>query len=168
MLCVITRIVGFVHLVKQCEWDYEDGRVCPDVPDEEKFDWECDPRTSKCEDGQYPAGYPGVDLATVNLGARSLQFVSENVTKINSKPEPSPVTGQPVIISPILTQNIGDISALGSRPEFYHSNSTARLSVNSDQFEEQSRVRNRNSNSIHARILYERHVEIYYNQYNKQ
>ena len=138
MLCVITRIVGFVHLVKQCKWDYEDGRVCPDVPDGEKFDWECDPRTSHCDDGQYPARYPSVDFATVNLGARSLQLESGDVTQINSKEKLSPETGQPVIISPILTQNIGDISALGNRPGFSYSNSTGRLSF--DQFEVQRRV----------------------------
>ena len=35
--------MGPLQFIKQCEWQYEDNKKCPDT--KSHWDWECDPRT---------------------------------------------------------------------------------------------------------------------------
>jgi len=55
--------VGPVNQVVPCKWEFEHSEKCPEVPLEEQFDWECDPREGhQCKPGQYP----GMELIADN------------------------------------------------------------------------------------------------------
>ena len=50
-------------MVVPCKWDYEDKESCPEVPADQQFDWECDPRNGTCGERQY-SGYEPVTTTT--------------------------------------------------------------------------------------------------------
>ena len=40
--------VGLIRIIKDCEWKYKDDQGCPEVPIDDRLDWECDPRIEYC------------------------------------------------------------------------------------------------------------------------
>ena len=42
-----------IKKIVPCKWEFIDDQVCPDVPQAEQFDWQCDPRIGDCPYGQY-------------------------------------------------------------------------------------------------------------------
>lgn len=54
LVCNCHEEMGKIHFVKQCTWEFPLGE-CPAVPESApKFDWECNPLTQDCTQGQYP------------------------------------------------------------------------------------------------------------------
>ena len=89
VVCDCFGKVAFIKTVRPCKWRFIDDIRCPTVPDDQKWDWECDPQRDDCPQAQYSSG-------TVSR-ARTLQRDSDgNMT--------------PVMISPILRQNVGKIT----------------------------------------------------------
>ena len=53
MICSCHASVSGVFFVKQCEWEFENGKCPPLVEDDKRYDWECNPLEGDCEEGQY-------------------------------------------------------------------------------------------------------------------
>jgi len=141
--------VGPVRNVVPCEWQWKDDVQCPEVPAEDQFDWTCDPRSTSCPEGQYEkpeepdvlgqisnffsnfwrsgrsgpgALGPGPDGPGSNPDDEALIYAPHwDVTNETNPVIPLSSHGRPIIISPILTQTIGDISHMGAKEPQIHS-----------------------------------------------
>jgi len=52
--CNCHTSMGPLQFIKQCEWEFVDGKRCPNLKALQKeFDWECDPRVHNCPTPQY-------------------------------------------------------------------------------------------------------------------
>ncbi|CAG5109905.1 Oidioi.mRNA.OKI2018_I69.chr2.g4374.t1.cds [Oikopleura dioica] len=52
--CNCHTSMGPLQFIKQCEWEFVDGKKCPSLkPFQKEFDWECDPRFHNCPGPQY-------------------------------------------------------------------------------------------------------------------
>jgi len=52
--CNCHTSMGPLQFIKQCEWEFVDGKRCPKLKALQKeFDWECDPRVHNCPSPQY-------------------------------------------------------------------------------------------------------------------
>lgn len=117
LICNCFFKVGPVKQVIPCKWQYEDDEVCPEVPESAQYDWECDPRLETCKEGQYPGAVTTASTATMNpfqwnpfqnYGNGTNPFIAGGFS------------GQPIIISPVMNQNIGDITAVGGPDSNFH------------------------------------------------
>jgi len=73
--CNCHTSMGPLQFIKQCEWEFVDGKRCPKLKTLQKeFDWECDPRIHNCPSPQY----------------RSLKNTQEHARKISPSARPAP------------------------------------------------------------------------------
>jgi len=138
LFCNCFFAVGVVKQVTQCTWDFEDDLTCPEVPETEtKYDWQCDPRVEDCAMDQYPS--------MANFAARSLhqtphwEYNGMSMDGGNFTILPNGAGNHPIIISPVLTQNVGDISAQGGGPGHYWGGEGSGSDSGLADFEELSR-----------------------------
>lgn len=150
--------VGPVRNVVPCEWQWKDDVQCPEVPAEDQFDWTCDPRSKSCPEGQYikpapllsgdgfgqftnffsnfwRAGRSGPGALGPNPEEEDALIYAPHWDATNETNPVIPLSshGRPIIISPILTQTIGDISHMGGKEPQIHSapgDSLGHLDVN--------------------------------------
>ena len=54
LYCNCHTQIGPLQFIKDCEWEFVDGKTCPPLRyGETNYDWECNPKWSECLAGQY-------------------------------------------------------------------------------------------------------------------
>lgn len=135
LICECFFKVGPVKQVIPCTWQYKDDESCPEVPLSAQYDWECDPRDGPCKDGQYPPEEKedpdGVN--STNPGGNPFSWTDQYNLGSNANPFasfPRPGGGGPIIISPVMTQTIGNINASGGPGSNLRPHSPADFNMN--------------------------------------
>merc|ERR1712025_342523 len=79
---------GVIASIVPCKWKIRNSESCPEVPKEQQFDWECDPRREKCPQEQYPefGSFNEVKkTTTTETSATAVETTTEtNTTKTNA------------------------------------------------------------------------------------
>lgn len=130
LTCDCFDVIGPIKKVKDCEWKWADDNVCPEVPIDEQYDWECNPNNDTCKEGQYPSEEtttttaksaattaksttttkqsPSTIVTTENISASTNSVFTTNIPL--SSLVGDGLNGQiSIIISPVINQQIGDI-----------------------------------------------------------
>ena len=105
-------------MVVPCEWDYVDKEDCPEIPADQQYHWECDPRNHTCADGQY-SGYEPVTTPTTTTLSTTPASTVEPKASTDTPPAWNPDDQIPrelyhsgtLIFNPVITQNVGPVEA---------------------------------------------------------
>lgn len=112
LTCHCLTQVGPIQKVEPCEWKYE-GDVCPDVPlEEQKYDWDCDPREGGlCPDGQYPGGPISSGANPWGMYSWQTQMMNPNMTGGMMPGMGGMMPGyiNHIYIQPVMQQEIGNV-----------------------------------------------------------
>ena len=103
-----------------CEWKFE-GSTCPDVPVENQFNWECDPRDGSCPYGQYPELDPITTTTTPTpppTPPPATPPMTPPTTQLSTPLNTPPTPTIPPTLSPILVA-VGSNPAVTSQPLVY-------------------------------------------------
>lgn len=92
--CECQEPVGFLYTVKQCEWEWVDGKQCPEVPKLQQHDWECDPREDDCPFYPTPAedNFPTTTIATTTYQTETYTTTTTTLEITTGKVSTTPKT----------------------------------------------------------------------------
>jgi len=105
LTCHCLTQVGPIQKVEDCEWRYENDEKCPDVPEEEQYDWECDPRSETCPPGQYPTP-EGMAVGSNPFGLYSWQTQMANMGNGSFLGGGMPGYINHIYIQPVMNQQV--------------------------------------------------------------